>query len=86
MSDKGEITNKITLADGDETVIADDQLISKELNQFFQDATNGLYTGKLVRGTNGLSDPVNNGILKYRNYLKNKSKRLLHLEIYHQKS
>ena len=31
-SEKGKITNKITLVDEDETVISDDQLIPEELN------------------------------------------------------
>ena len=41
-SEKRKITNKITVVDEDETVISDDQLITKELNQFFQNATKAL--------------------------------------------
>ena len=41
-SEKRKITNKITLADQDETVISDAQLISEELNQFFKNATKTL--------------------------------------------
>ena len=38
-SEKRKITNKIALIDEDETVISNDQLISKELNQFSQNVT-----------------------------------------------
>ena len=60
-SEKRKITNKITLADEDETVISDDQLISKELNQFFKNATKSLN----IREN---SDPVNKAISKYGNH------------------
>ena len=69
-SEKRKITNKITLADEDETVISDDaQLISEELNQFFKNATKTLN----IRETSSpiykseLSDPVNKSISKYKN-------------------
>ena len=41
-SEKLKITNKITLADLNEIVISDNQLISEELNQFFKNATKAL--------------------------------------------
>ena len=37
---KQKITYKITLVDEDKAVISDDQLISEELNQFFNNASN----------------------------------------------
>ena len=68
-SEKRKITNKITLADEDETVKSDAQLISEELNQFFKNATKTLN----IRETSSpiykseLSDPVNKSISKYKN-------------------
>ena len=41
-SEKRKITNKITNVDEYKTVISDDQLISKELNQFFKNTTKSL--------------------------------------------
>ena len=41
-SEKPKTTNKITLVDEDETVISDDQLMSEEFSQSFQNATNSL--------------------------------------------
>ena len=60
-SEKGKITNKITLVDEDETVISDGQLISEELNQFFKNVTKALHIQEnsyLIDKTE-LSDPVN---------------------------
>ena len=69
-SEKGKITNKITLVDEDETVISDGQLISEELNQFFKNVTKALNIREnsyLIDKTE-LSDPVNKVILKYKNH------------------
>ena len=43
---KQKITYKITLVDEDKAVISDDQLISEELNQFFNNASNLWIYGK----------------------------------------
>ena len=66
-SEKRKITNKITLVDEDETVLSDDKLISKELNQFFQSATKALNIreNSYLIDKIQLSDPVNKAISKY---------------------
>ena len=69
-SEKRKIKNKITLADEEETVISDDQLISEELNQFFKNSTKALNMREnsyLIDKTE-LSDPVNKAISKYKNH------------------
>ena len=67
---KRKITHKITLVDEDEIVIADDQLISEELNQFFQNATKALNIPKnpYLIDKSELSDPVHKALSKYKNY------------------
>ena len=68
-SEKRKITNKITLVDEGETVISDDQLISKELNQVFKSATKALNIrgNSYLTDESELSDPVNKVISKYKN-------------------
>ena len=65
-SEKRKITNKIPLVDEGETVISDDQLISEELNQFFQNGTKALNIreNSYLLDKSELSDPVNKVISK----------------------
>ena len=65
-----KITNKITLIKENETVISKNQLISKELNQFFKNTTKALNVRiKLyLIDESELPDAVNKSISKYRNH------------------
>ena len=58
--------DKITLVDEGETVISDDQLISEELNHFFQNGTKALNIreNSYLLDKSELSDPVNKVISK----------------------
>ena len=65
------MTNKITLADENETVISDNLLISEEINQFCQSATKTLNIreNSYLIDKSELSDAVNKAISKYKNHL-----------------
>ena len=65
-----KITNKITLINENETVISKNQLISKELKQFFKNITKALNIRKKLYliDESELPDAVNKSISKYRNH------------------
>ena len=65
------MTNKITLADENETVISDHQLISEEINQFCRNATKTLNIreNSYLIDKSESSDAVNKAISKYKKHL-----------------
>ena len=67
---KQKITYKITLVDEDKAVISDDQLISEELNQFFNNASRSfnIREKSYLIDKSQLLDLANKVISKSRNY------------------
>ena len=67
-SEKRKIRNKITLGDEGETVISGDQLVSEELNIFFQNAPKALSIPEnlYLPDKSELPDPVKKAISKYK--------------------
>ena len=69
--EKRKILNKITLVDGNDTIVSDDQSISEELNTFFKAATKSLnirQNSYLTDESNEIEDQVKKAIFKYKNH------------------
>ena len=70
-SEKRKTSNKITLVDDNDTIVSDDQSISKELNISFKNATKSLNIRQnfyLTDETNEIEDQAKKAIFKYRNH------------------
>ena len=70
-SEKRKTSNKITWVDDNDTIVFDDQSISKELNISFKNATKSLNIRQnfyLTDETNEIEDQAKKAIFKYRNH------------------
>ena len=70
-SEKRKLSNKITLVDGNDTIVSDDRSISEELNTFFKDTTKSLnirQNSYITDESNEIEDQVKKAIFKYKNH------------------
>ena len=64
-----KLRNKITLEGSEEIILSDDNLVSEELNSFFQNATKSLNINEnsyIVASSSSITDPVDKAINIYK--------------------